>query len=127
MNEENKTVVIDISDWKEAAKTKAQKAREWTADKLHQGADWVRYHREEAILIATAATAGAKMLYQWHKHNQKSEELRFHETHVYDPSTGMYLPIRKPLKGRDAIKFSEMRKCGYSATDALKQMNLLKY
>lgn len=127
MNEENKTVVIEMDDWKVKAKSKAQKAKEWAATKLHQGADWVRDHKEEAVTLATCAVAGGKMLYGMHRRHQQSAELKWHERHVYDPSTGIYLPIRKPLKGRDAVKFTEMRKAGYSATEALRAMGLLKY
>ena len=124
---EDKTIVIDISEAKETAKTKAEKAKEWASTKLREGADWVHNHKEEAVWIAIGVGAGVKMIYSLHKRALKNAELKWCETHIFDPSTRRCVQTKKPVKGKDAIKFSAMRRAGYTVTEALEAMRLLKY
>lgn len=91
--------------------------------------DWMSENKELTIvLVPVVASAiggafklGKCVLKTINLHSQKTLRTQY----VYDPSTGVYLRLRRVLRNGDAIALSKYRREGLTVTEALLKMELL--
>ena len=85
--------------------------------------DWIKDHPYETIGLITATTALGKMCGK--TIGNKREEYR-RKVEKYDPQTGSWVKIRRPLTAREQVEMAERRKNGESITIILDDFGLLK-
>lgn len=84
--------------------------------------------KTRAIIFSsgTAIVAGGfKIAKDLIRNSRSRRELNFKETHIYDRSTGMYIPIKRKMKPGEIAYFNELKKQGFRTTEILSRMKLL--
>jgi len=85
--------------------------------------DWVKEHPYETIGLLTAVTALGKMC---GKTVGNGLEERRRNRSKYDPQTGSYVKLRRPLTAKEQVELAERRQNGESVTLILDDFGLLK-
>lgn len=113
---DNRTFKEKFDAFKWNVKQKAIDIRDWCAD-----------HKE---ITVAAITIGLPALYKTtktvvhHADVKHDDYIRDHRT--YDPSTGDYLYLKKPLRNDQKVELAERMAAGESKTIALSEMGVLK-
>lgn len=119
----------DIIDMEVVYKNKWDKIKSKAKDKKDKFVNWVKDDPRKALAIGSVIVVGGKKLYDGIKHIQPTQaelDRRWHETHIYDRSTGMYYEIRRPMTANESILFSQRKARGELTGDILMSMKLLK-
>ena len=106
------------------------KHKVWT--KWNSFKTWVREKPREAAVLGSVIVVGLDKLFhlikKWKSIQPTQAELdrRWHETHIYDRSNGMYYEIKRPMTPSEAMIFSHRKARGELTGDILMSMKLLK-
>lgn len=106
------------------------KHKAWT--KKEKFVNWVKEKPQEAAVLGSVVlVAGDKIVHvikKWKSIQPTQAELdrRWHETHIYDRSQGMYYEIKRPMTANEAMIFSHRKARGELTGDILLSMKLLK-
>lgn len=107
----------------------ANRAMDKVKDAGSKAFNWMAENKELTIVMAPLAASFLGGSFKVARDLSRKHDIRRMKalkTHyVYDPSNGIYLKIRRPIKNNDAVRFSELRKKGLTVTEALNKMNLL--
>lgn len=110
-------------------KSKANRIKEEVNFKVREGLNWVHNNKEELITIAPFVVAGIGFAGRTVKSSAKRYEIRAEEKRrkltVYDPSTGCYLNLKRPLKSSEQIMLGSKPK-DMTVTQVLYSLNLIK-
>lgn len=128
--------VIDLkkikteNHWTNRLKDKVKTIGRKMADKAKDTVDFVKDNPETTatLLAAGGAVIGVlgKITKSVTRHANLRQERYNKERYTYDHSTNMYLKYKRPLTKKDLTNIEELRKKGYSKTQALLKLNLLK-
>lgn len=119
----------DIIDMEVVYKNKWEKFKSKAKDKKDKFVNWVKDDPRKILAIGSVVVVGGKKLYDGIKHIQPTQaelDRRWHETHIYDRSTGMYYEIKRPMSANEAMMFSQRKARGELTGDILMSMRLLK-
>jgi hypothetical protein len=99
-------------------------------DGVKDGIDWAKENPGEAAVIITAgatALAGAgKIAKNVDRRISEHRETNRRLTEKYDPVTGSWLKIKRPMTAREQVELAERRQNGESTTVILSSMGILK-
>ena len=115
---------MDKVKWNDAKQKVKAKALE-----LQTKAKWFWYSYEEEIIIVSAialpaAVGGIKAVSKAYTAHKEEQHRLLTE---YDPSTGWYNELKRPLTTQDKANIMALRKSeGITVTEALLRLNLLK-
>ena len=119
----------NIVDMEVVYKNKWDKIKSKAKDKKDKFVNWVKDDPRKLIAIGSVVVVGGKKLYEGIKHIQPTQaelDRRWHETHIYDRSIGMYYEIKRPMSANESILFSQRKARGELTGDILMSMRLLK-
>ena len=122
-----------IIDMEVVYKSKWDKLKSKTSDKLRRVGDWIKDKPEQAAALGSVIIVGGEKLYKGIKKlrelgpTQSELDREWHDTHVYDRSNGIYYKIKRPMTAGESIEFSRRRQRGENVGDILMSMRLLKY
>jgi beta-galactosidase beta subunit len=121
-----------IIDMEVQYKSRWEKFKYKTRDKIERAIRWVKEKPEQAAIVGSVVIVGADKLFKGIKKlkelqpTQAELDREWHDTHVYDRSLGYYYNLKRPMSGTEAMEFSQRKKRGESTGDILRSMNLLK-
>lgn len=121
-----------IIDMEVTYKNKWEKFKYKTKDKIDGAIRWVKEKPEQAAIVGSVVIVGADKLFKGIKKlkelqpTQAELDRRWHETHIYDRSQGMYYEIKRPMSTTEAMTFSHRKARGELTGDILMSMKLLK-
>ena len=121
-----------IIDMEVQYKSRWEKFKYKTKDKIDGAIRWVKDKPQEAAIVGSVVIVGADKLFKGIKKlkelqpTQAELDREWQETHVYDRSLGFYYTLKRPMRGNEAIEFSQRKKRGETTGDILRSMNLLK-
>jgi len=121
-----------IIDMEVTYKSRWEKFKYKTKDKIDGAIRWVKEKPQEAAIVGSVVIVGADKLFKGIKKlkelqpTQAELDREWHDTHVYDRSLGYYYNLKRPMSGTEAMEFSSRKKRGESTGDILRSMNLLK-
>ena len=119
---EKKIEMVDI--YKEMAKRLKQEERKAKFKKVARNVGaWVYTH--QSLLMVTIPVIGcvANNLFQTHRINMENAMKQCNE---WDPKTGHYWAIKRPLKVKEALELEARYRNGENKGDILNSMRLLK-
>lgn len=122
----------NIIDMEVQYKSRWEKFKYKTKDKIDGAIRWVKEKPQEAAILGSVIIVGADkivhVIKKWKSIQPTQAELdrEWHDTHVYDRSLGYYYNLKRPMSGTEAMEFSQRKKRGESTGDILRSMNLLK-
>jgi len=110
----------------EKARRKAAR-REWFDQKKNDLERWYREHKELVIPVATAAIIqGGRIVIKAMQTSASNRAIDYKDNHVYDPRSGCYIEVRHKLSGGEQVRLDALRSEGYSVTQALDEMGLIR-
>jgi len=84
-------------------------------------------HKELVIPVLTGAVIqGGRIALKALQLSTTNREIDYKNRHVYDPRTGCYLEVKHKLNSSEAVRLNELRGEGYSVTEALEKMKVLR-
>lgn len=107
-------------------------ANKWNGFKrgVRDGIDWAKENPGEAAVLITAgatALAGAgKIAKSVDRKLDERRETKRRDTEKYDPVTGSWLKLKRPMTAREQVELAERRQNGESTTVVLSSMGILK-
>ena len=107
-------------------------ANKWNGFKrgVRDGIDWAKENTGEAAVLITAgatALAGAgKIAKSVDRKLDERRETKRRDTEKYDPVTGSWLKLKRPMTAREQVELAERRQNGESTTVVLSSMGILK-
>lgn len=121
---------VDINYLLDQMKYRFKLAYHDAFEKGKKAAEYVRDNpREAAAMIA----AGSTLLGITHRvskdisrHNRLKREKELKELYVYDHSSNMYVRLKRKLDAKDLENIERLRRKGYSKTEALLKLKLVK-
>lgn len=130
-----KAEIIDVN-FRETRKQKSERIKTKVANKFYNFKYRVKQKARMAIehpqeTIATVAVMSVvyrfgRMIFRDIKPNSTDKLLKKREVEIYDPRTGVYLPLRHKMTDAQKLEYSDRRSKGESAKSALMAMHLLK-
>lgn len=121
-----------IIDMEVQYKSKWEKFKYKTREKIDGAIRWVKEKPEQAAIVGSVVIVGADKLFKGIKKlkelqpTQAELDREWRELHVYDRSLGYYYNLKRPMSGTEAMEFSNRKKRGETTGDILRSMNLLK-
>jgi hypothetical protein len=121
-----------IIDMEVQYKSRWEKFKYKTKDKIERAIRWVKEKPEQAAIVGSVVIVGADKLFKGIKKlkelqpTQAELDREWRELHVYDRSLGYYYNLKRPMSATEAMEFSQRKKRGESTGDILRSMNLLK-
>ena len=121
-----------IIDMEVQYKTRWEKFKYKTKDKIDGAIRWVKEKPQEAAILGSVVIVAGDKLFKGIKKlkelqpTQAELDRQWRELHVYDRSLGMYFPLKRKMTPRECMDFEQRKKRGESTGDILRSMNLLK-
>lgn len=118
-----------IIDMEVTYKSRWEKFKHKVANKWNRFKNWCRTYPEYAVTLFLGALVAVDKIHKKWKNIQPTQaelDRRWHETHIYDRSTGTYFEIRRPMTATEAQIFSHRKGRGEYTADILMSMKLLK-
>lgn len=91
---------------------------------------WMSDNKELTIALVPVAASfvggSVKIIRDINRKHDLHQQKMLRTHYVYDPSSGIYLRMRRSLTNHDAVKLAELKREGFTVTEALHSMGLLK-
>ena len=101
-----------------------------TFEKGKKAAEYVRDNpREAAAMVAVGSTLFGivhRVSKDISRNNRLKREKELKELYVYDHSSNMYVRLKRKLEAKDLENIERLRRKGYSKTEALLKLKLVK-
>lgn len=115
--------------FKEVTKEKFEVVKWKVKDGINESVNWIGNHKTEIVLmtpmvISAFGFAGNGIKYA-KKHMEIRHETRKRDLQIYDPSTGCYLYLKRPLRTSEKVALAN-RTYGTTVTQCLDDLNVLK-